>query len=325
VPAAGGQAEIVAGGDRYVTGADCGPDGIVITTSEFDRPAALSLIGRDGEQPLWDPSPGRFLRGRELDVGRPDGTSVHGFVVVPPDLAAGERAPVLLDIHGGPFSQYGLGFFDEFQIYAAAGYVVVACNPRGSDGYGLGWGEAIRGDWGNEDAADIEAFLDAALAETPEADAERIVVTGGSYGGYMTSWLVSHSDRYAAACSERAVNDLLALWAQSDIGHTFCEEVMATDVTSDPHLDPPLLRERSPLSHAASITTPLLILHAEGDQRCPVYQAEAMHTALVRLGRDVEFVLFPGESHELSRNGSPLHRAQRFEVILDFFARRLGR
>jgi dipeptidyl aminopeptidase/acylaminoacyl peptidase len=230
---------------------------------------------------------------------------------------------VILDIHGGPFSQYGFGFFDEFQMYASAGYVVVGCNPRGSDGYGQSFGDAIYGDWGNEDAADIMAFLDEALSSTPSADSERVAVTGGSYGGYMTSWLVSHSDRFGAACSERAVNDLRGLWAQSDFGYTFCEAVMGVSIEDDPCLDPALLRERSPLSHAASITTPLLILHSEGDLRCPVYQAEALYTALVRLQRNVELVLFPGESHELSRSGSPVHRQQRFEVILDFFARRL--
>jgi dipeptidyl aminopeptidase/acylaminoacyl peptidase len=231
------------------------------------------------------------------------------------------RYPVLLNVHGGPFSQYGNKFFDEFQVYARAGYVVLYSNPRGSSGYSEEWGRAIRGPivegpgWGTVDYEDVIAVVDEALQRFDYCDPERLGVLGGSYGGYMTTWIVGHTDRFQAACSERACNDLLLQWGSADIGWVFRGYWGAHWFEA-----PDVYRKMSPTTYAQEITTPLLILHSEEDLRCPIGNAEELFTILRLLKRDVEFVRFPAESHELSRSGSPAHRVMRFETILDWFA-----
>jgi dipeptidyl aminopeptidase/acylaminoacyl peptidase len=235
---------------------------------------------------------------------------------------------VLLNIHGGPYTQYGHFFFDEFQVQAGAGYGVVYCNPRGSSGYGTPWGRAILGPkyardpgtgWGGVDTTDVLSALDAALARYPYLDPERVGVLGDSYGGYLTSWLVTQTDRFAAACSERAVNNVATMTHTSDIGWWFNAQYAGVTAMEDTE---ELLR-MSPVTYADRVTTPLLILHSENDWRCPIEQAEDLYTRLRQLGRDVEFVRFPGEGHELSRSGAPKHRLQRLEIILEFFGRHL--
>jgi dipeptidyl aminopeptidase/acylaminoacyl peptidase len=259
----------------------------------------------------------------------PDGAEIDAWIVRPPDFDATRRYPVLLNVHGGPFTQTGNRFFDEAQAQAAAGYVVLLSNPRGSSGRDTAWGRAISGPadrfdpgtgWGSVDADDVMAVLDTALERFAFIDGERAGLLGGSYGGYMTSWIVGHSDRFKAACSERAVNNLLSLEWNSDIATVFRTELGVT------HLDDPeeYLR-RSPITYVRNITTPLLILHSEDDLRCPITQAEEFFVALRSLGKEVEFYRFPAESHELSRSGSPVHRVQRFEIILEFFDRHLGK
>ena len=237
------------------------------------------------------------------------------------------RYPTLVNIHGGPFTQYGNRFFDEFQLQAAAGYAVVYCNPRGSSGYSEAWGRAIRWPecevdpgtgWGGVDYDDIIAVVDEVLRRYDFIDPDRLGVLGGSYGGYMTSWIIGHTDRFKAACSERAVNDLLTLEQESDVASTFRDYVGVSHID-----DPEPYRRQSPMGFVNNMTTPVLILHSEGDLRCPISQADALFTALRLLRRDVEFVRFPGEGHELSRSGAPRHRVQRAEAILDWFARRL--
>jgi dipeptidyl aminopeptidase/acylaminoacyl peptidase len=231
---------------------------------------------------------------------------------------------VLLNIHGGPFTQYGNRFFDEFQTYARAGYAVLYANPRGSSGYSEAWGRAIRGPvdggkgWGSVDYEDLMAVVDAALEQYDFLDEERMGVMGGSYGGYMTSWIVSHTDRFKSACSERAVNNMLSEFGSSDFGW-FMKAYTGVFPFEDvrPYLD------QSPTTYAAEITTPLLILHSENDLRCNVEQAEHLFTILRFLGREVEFVRFPAESHELTRSGSPFHRVTRYEILLDWFERTL--
>jgi dipeptidyl aminopeptidase/acylaminoacyl peptidase len=254
-----------------------------------------------------------------------DGTQVEAWIVRPAGFRPDARYPVLLSIHGGPFSQYGSAFMDEFQVWAGAGYAVVYANPRGSSGYSEAWARAIRGPlrdgpgWGTLDHDDVIAAFDEALRRFPFCDGDRAGVLGGSYGGYMTTWIVAHTDRFRAACSERALNSFVSQWGSSDFGWAFAGYTggfVFEDIAA--HLD------RSPLTHAQRITTPLLILHSEDDLRCPVEQAEQLFTTLRVLRREVEMVRFPAESHELSRSGSPVHRVQRFEVILDWFGRYLS-
>lgn len=235
--------------------------------------------------------------------------------------------PMLLSIHGGPFTQYGENWFDEFQLWASAGYVVVYANPRGSSGREVAWGRAIRSKlaeevpgsgWGGVDADDLLAVLDAALERWPGIDRERVGVLGGSYGGYMTSWLIGTTDRFAAACSERAVNNVLTLETASDAGGFFRRVIGVS------HLDhPEEYLAQSPITHVKSITTPVLILHSENDLRCPIEQADQLFVALRLLGREQEYHRFPAEGHELSRSGAPKHRVQRAELILDWFDRHL--
>jgi dipeptidyl aminopeptidase/acylaminoacyl peptidase len=255
------------------------------------------------------------------------GAEVEAWVMRPAGFAEGGRYPALLNIHGGPFTQYGYTLFDEFQIQARAGYAVIFCNPRGSSGYSQAWGRAIRwpgavidpgSGWGGVDYEDIMAVTEAAVSRFGFIDAARIGVLGGSYGGYMTSWIVSHTDRFAAACSERAVNNLLTEESTSDISGSFVDYVGAQHVE-----DPEAYLRHSPIAYVHDITTPLLILHSEGDLRCPISQAEELFVALRLLGRPVEFVRFPGEGHELSRSGAPQHRVQRAEIILEWFDRHL--
>jgi dipeptidyl aminopeptidase/acylaminoacyl peptidase len=204
---------------------------------------------------------------------------------------------------------------------------VLLANPRGSSGRDTAWGQAIRGvtaepnpgsGWGSVDADDLLAVVDAAVARHPCIDPSRLGVLGGSYGGYMTTWLVGHTDRFVAACSERAVNNLATEDWTSDIATAFRGYFGGTPLDL-----PEEYRRMSPITYVRDIHTPLLIIHSEEDWRCPIEQAEQLFVQLRQLGREVEFVRFPAEGHELSRSGSPVHRRQRAEILLEFFGRHL--
>ncbi|WP_433239532.1 S9 family peptidase [Streptosporangium sp. CA-135522] len=250
---------------------------------------------------------------QEITAVSADGYPVHGWLALP----EGEGPyPVLLNVHGGPFHQHGWGFLDETQVYTAAGYAVVLPNPRGSSGYGQAHGQSVIGAFGTVDADDVLALLDAALAR-PECDGERVGVMGGSYGGFMTSWLAAHhGERFRAAWSERAVNAWDSFTGSSDIGWFFADAYCGSDVEAQ--------RAMSPLYHADRINLPFAVVHSEEDWRCPVEQAQRMFVALRRNGVPAEFLLFPGEGHELSRSGRPRHRLQRFEAVLEWWARHLS-
>lgn len=252
------------------------------------------------------------LPAEELTATSADGYPVHGWVVTP----EGEGPhPVLLVVHGGPFAAYEWSLFDEAQVYAAAGYAVVLANPRGSAGYGESHGRAVLHALGTVDADDVLALLDAAL-DRPDTDADRVGVMGGSYGGFMTGWLASHhGHRFRAAWSERAVNAWDSFAGASDIGWSFTENYVGADLDEQ--------RRRSPLSYVADIDIPFAVVHSELDWRCPLEQAQRMFVALKKNGADTEFLLFPGEGHELTRSGKPRHRVQRFEAVLDWWSRHL--
>jgi dipeptidyl aminopeptidase/acylaminoacyl peptidase len=283
----------------------------------------LTSLGRAFLDAVPPREPERFT------VASPAGDGeIDAWLVRPAEPAAGERVPVLLSIHGGPMSQYTNGWFDEFQMWAGAGYAVVYCNPHGSTGATDAWARAIRPPeatevpgtgWGGIDAQDVLAVLDAALERFPELDAERVGVLGGSYGGYLTTWMIANTDRFVAACSERAANNLESLEWASDAAGFFRHEFGVSHVES-----PEVYRRLSPMSKVADITTPVLILHSENDLRCSIEQADQLFVALRLLGRPVEYWRFPEEGHELSRSGAPRHRVQRAEIILDWFGRHLG-
>jgi dipeptidyl aminopeptidase/acylaminoacyl peptidase len=328
-----GETARVVGGDRHITGFDLAGGTLAFTASTATRSAELFAVVDGEERQLTHlgeafcashaaGEPERFV------AISPDGSEVEGWILRPVGIADGERYPVILNIHGGPFSQYGNRFHDEFHVLASAGYAVLYSNPRGSSGYSERFARGIRGPkaatdpgtgWGGADYDDLMAVLHTALDRFAFIDEQRIGVMGGSYGGYMTSWMIGHSDRFKAACSERACNNLLNFAHTSDIGASFPAGYIGAT-----HLDDPdeFLRQ-SPVTYYRDVTTPLLILHSENDLRCPIEQAEDLYVRLKMSGRDVEFVRFPGEGHELSRSGAPQHRVERFELILEWFRRKL--
>ncbi len=245
---------------------------------------------------------------------RVDGRRIQGwFYEVPP--RRGRPAPMVVEIHGGPATLYGNALMWEWQVLVASGISVYACNPRGSTGYGQDFAKANFRDWGPGPQADIEAGVDALVAEG-KADPARIGVTGGSYGGYLTAWMVSHSDRYAAAVACRGVYDMSAEMTSGDLGGPLFGY---WELDAQPWTDPDLYREMSPLTHAPDIHTPLLIQHAEQDLRCPITQAEQLFSVLRSLKRPVRLMRTPGESHELTRSGMPFRRIENIEHIRDWF------
>jgi dipeptidyl aminopeptidase/acylaminoacyl peptidase len=272
-----------------------------------------------------------FVEGRELieperfTATSQDGYEVDAWIFRPPGMAEGTRYPAILTIHGGPFTQYGTGFFDEFQVMAAGGYVVLASNPRGGSGYSEEHGRAIRGPvgdagpgWGVRDYEDVMAVVDTALERYDYVDGDRLGVIGGSYGGFMTSWIVGHTTRFKAAISERAVNNLVSMFGSSDLFWVF-ERQFGGPLWDN--VDAYI--ERSPTTYAREIETPVLVLHSEQDLRCNIEQGEHLFTLLRLLGKEVEMLRFPSESHELTRGGSPRHRVARFEAVLGWFDRYL--
>ena len=320
VPLTGGEPEVLVGGDRMVTGAAAAGETVVATVTTATS-AGEVLVAGEPERVLtaFGTELAQLAGLRPMEPVRgtaPDGYVSHGWVVRPdPEAHPGPR-PVLLAIHGGPFTQYGWTLFDEAQVYAGAGYVVVLGNPRGSLGYGSAHGRAIKHRMGTVDADDLLAMLDAVLAD-PGADAGRVGVMGGSYGGYMASWLAGHTDgRFRAAIVERALVAFDSFTGSSDIGAYFTEAYAGSGPAS--------VAEQSPLTYADKISIPTLIIHSEQDWRCPVEQAQRLFVALRRNGVDAELLLFPGEGHELSRSGLPSHRLARFEAVLDWWARHLA-
>ena len=246
-----------------------------------------------------------------------DGDEIDVWVVLPPGEG---QVPLLLNIHGGPASQYGHAFFDEFQMYAAAGFGVVACNPRGSSGRGDVFLRAVRGEgWGVVDMADIDAAVDGALERYPRLDPERMGVMGGSYGGFLTAWAIAKQpDRWKSAVVERALTNWASFSGTSDIGGNFPQMYTLAD-----YPDWETWWRMSPLAYAHQVKTPTLVIHSESDFRCPIEQGEQYFMALLRNGTTAEMLRFPEESHELSRSGKPKHRKERFEAIIDWHRRHL--
>ncbi len=247
-----------------------------------------------------------------------DGWPIDGWILKPQDFDPAKKYPVIVEIHGGPNSQYGYGFFHEMQVLAANGYVVLYTNPRGSTGYGRDFALAVRGAWGVKDSLDILAGVDALLAKG-YIDEQRQAVIGGSYGGFMTNWLIGHTDRFKAAVTDRSVVNRASFFGSSDIGWEFADD----DMETTPWDDPELYMRMSPITYVKQMHTPLLIIHSEQDLRCGIEQAEELFAALKYLGREVLFVRFEGQSHGLSRGGHPKLRMERLRHIKGWFAKHL--
>jgi dipeptidyl aminopeptidase/acylaminoacyl peptidase len=249
-----------------------------------------------------------------------EGWPMDGWVLNPPDFDPAKKYPLIVQIHGGPHTQYGYGFFHEMQVQAANGYVVLLTNPRGSIGYGREFSRAVRGVWGEVDSLDILAGVDAVIGKG-YIDERRLGVTGGSYGGFMTNWLIGHHpERFQAAVTDRSICNLVSDFGSSDVGWTFADDELEVAPWED--LDKYV--QRSPLTWVKDIHTPLLIIHSEQDLRCNIEQAEELFAALKYLGREVLFVRFEGQSHGLSRGGHPWLRLERLRHGLSWFDRHLS-
>lgn len=312
----GAAPEVLLPGDLVVAGHDAAGGRVVVSAATALRRADLAVV--EVQQPRWLTEVSSRLSPRPLEphlARSGDGHEVHGWVVLPDPGRFEGPHPVLLCIHGGPFSQYDVAVFDEAQVYAGAGYAVVMCNPRGSQGYGPDHGRVIRGAMGGVDADDVVAFLDSVLAEPSlPLDRDRVGVMGGSYGGYMTATLTTRTDRFVGAIVERGYLDGTSFGGSSDIGWFFPGQYSG---------DAEAIREQSPMTHVAKVVTPTLVIHSEADWRCPVEQGQRWFAALRLRGVETELLLFPGEGHELSRSGRPRHRRQRFEEILRWWGRHL--
>lgn len=246
-----------------------------------------------------------------------DDIDFEGFVIKPDGYKKGKKYPAILEVHGGPKTVTGEVLYHEYLYFAKQGYFVLFTNPRGADGR-AGDFMNIRGKYGTIDFDDLMKFTDAALERYEDIDRDNLHVTGGSYGGFMTNWIIGHTNRFKSAASQRSISNWLSFFGVSDIGYYF-----ATDQNlADPFLSPEALWERSPLKYASEVKTPTLFIHSDEDYRCPLEQGVQMFTALKYFGVDSKIVIFHGENHELSRSGKPKHRQRRLDEIITWIKKR---
>lgn len=295
---------------------------VSLVVSDPLHPSGIQFARLDGEAGpvVWAPVPWGSVDGprpvEAVKAEESDGIEVDTWCLLP----QGEGPhPVVLEIHGGPMSMYGYRYHHEFQSLAAHGYAVVYTNPRGSLGYGAKFCRSIMGQWGDRDYRDVMAGLDAALSAWPQLDASRLGVAGGSYGGFMVNWIISHTTRFSAAVTMRSVVNRFSAMGSSDLGFLRVPQYG----TKPWWEDPAPYWQQSPLRYASAIHTPLLIEHQERDFRLPIEQAEQIYSALKYLGRPVEMLLYPDESHGMSRGGKPWHRIFRLKSIVRWFDRYL--
>jgi dipeptidyl aminopeptidase/acylaminoacyl peptidase len=250
----------------------------------------------------------------EVWINSADNNKLQGWILKPPGFDVNKKYPAILEIHGGPHLQYGVMLMHEFQYLAAHGYIVFYCNPRGSKGYGEEHTRAIHNGWGTKDYEDIMVWTDY-FEKLPYVDKNRIGVTGGSYGGYMTNWIIGHTTRFKAAVTQRSVSNLISMWGSSDVNWIFEYEFGG----KPPYDDPDTFWQQSPIRYIKNAKTPTLVIHNENDHRCAIEQGEQVFIALKKLGVDTEFVRFPDEFHGLSRTGRTDRRIVRLNYILRWF------
>ena len=345
-----GDCQLLTTGDRIIYHADLDPQqgkAVLavgraecpgeITVLDFSRPTGSLAAGsftdevldpsrqRLSERSLYRPNEtwlkeqGVALPQRFTFQASPESPEVDGWLLLPARASEEQPVPVILQIHGGPMSMYTSAFMMEFQLLVAQGYAVVFTNPRGSAGYGEAFRSAIEPGWGAVDYDDVMAGFNYALENFPVLDGNRAGVAGGSYGGYMTNWIIGHTDQFRAAVTMRCVANLHSFWGTCDLGPLWTDMYGGT-----PWEMPERYHQQSPLSYMHRAETPTLVIHSEEDHRCPVEQGEQVYSLLKYRGVDSEFVRYPGESHGLSRTGTPWHRIHRLERILDWFNRYLS-
>ncbi|RDW19834.1 S9 family peptidase [Oceanobacillus chungangensis] len=309
--------------DNHVFGFayDVNSDSFILGISTPTNPCNFYLLGKNLDLTRLTNSNAAFLE--EVAIMNPetftiqteDDWEIQGWIIKPYGFNEDKKYPFILEIHGGPHAMYGQTFFHELQLLAAKGYVVMYTNPRGSHGYGQKFVDAVRSDYGGRDYADLMDAVDYALANYSYIDENRLGVTGGSYGGFMTNWIVGQTNRFKAAVTQRSISNWLSFYGVSDIGYFFTKWEIGYNLLENPAK----LWDSSPLKYADKVETPLLILHGELDYRCPIEQGEQLFIALKHLRKDVEFVRFPGADHELSRSGNPNMRIARLKQICRWF------
>ncbi|MBN8593823.1 MAG: S9 family peptidase [Anaerolineae bacterium] len=311
-------------GTFQIESIDVHPTGIAYTLSTPFSPNELFWKPADAESIPKTHVNQKFLDSvmvqetHEIRWQAPDGTEIQGWYMLPVGYETGKQYPLALNIHGGPHIMWGPSFksqWHDWQFQAARGYVVLYANPRGADGYGEDFMMALHGRWGELAYGDLMAGVDA-IIETGIVDPDRLAVGGGSYGGYMTSWIVSHTDRFKAAAAQRGVYNLLAFPGVTDIA-SFVQTEMGYEVWENPNF----LWENSPVAHAHKIRTPLLIIHAENDYRVPISEGEQLFAIVRRNGGTVKMVRYQREGHEMTRSGEPEHRVSNLTHIIEWFDR----
>jgi dipeptidyl aminopeptidase/acylaminoacyl peptidase len=310
---------LVIGGDRSIEGFDVGKEGVAFVSMDsshleelyYSYPREKQVTSFNAK--VYDQL--AVARSEHIAFRASDGESIEGWAMLPPSRG---KVPGILYVHGGPKTAFGHSYMHEFQAFVGAGYAVFYFNPRGSDGYSEKFAD-IRGRYGTRDYDDLMEGLDFALKKYTQVDGNRLGVAGGSYGGFMTNWVIGHTDRFKAAVTDRSIASWVSFWGTSDIGPYFTYD----QIGGDPWNAEEKLLNDSPLRYVPNVKTPLMLVHSMEDYRCWMVEGLEFFTALKRLGKEAELVLFPGENHDLSRIGKPKHRAARLGHYIRWFDRHL--
>lgn len=271
----------------------------------------LTAVNKTWYEEVWTSLPEQY------EFTADNGVKLEGWLLKPYGYEEGKKYPMVLEIHGGPHATYGLAFNHEMQCLCGLGYAVLYVNPQGSTGYGQAFNNAIFHDWGGQDYRDLMLAVEKALVKWPWLDAARLGVTGGSYGGYMTNWMIGHTDIFKAAVTLRSTSNRFSMFGTSDIGY----KNGSLEFDGNPWVNYEHYLMHSPITYVENIKTPLLMMHSEQDYRCPIEQSEQFFTALKWLKKEVVFVRFPNENHELSRSGQPTHRMERLKHMMGWFTK----
>ncbi len=323
-----GAAQTIVGGDSEVSECSMSDDGsrLAYVSSDATHPGEIYVADTTGTGQRQLTQMNRdYLASVALSTPEPfsvrnaSGEPISAWIMRPPNAKPGMRYPTILDIHGGPETEFGNSFFHEFQYLAGQGYNVVYADPRGSVGFGYRFEAELSGNWGDPMYQDEMAVVDAALRR-PDVDESRLAVSGGSYGGYATLWILGHTHRFKCAVAERVASNLETLLLASD----FASEQSATHSWGNAWDHPSVYWKQSPIAYVANVTTPLMIIHGDQDIRTPIDQTLQEYSALKILGRPVTYVAFPRENHDLSRTGEPIHRVERLRMIAEWFAKYIG-
>ena len=322
VKATSGRVERLIGGvDRSVEAWSISETGeIAYTTLATTSPPELRLRANGKDTQLTDVNK-RWRQSLDLrpherfEFASSGGHTVEGWIMKPSGFREDQRYPMAVEIHGGPRGVFGNALMHEHQLLAARGYAVMYVNPWGSGGYTEDFQAGLPGHYGKQDYADIMEAVDHCLKTFQWVDPSRLACLGGSYGGYMTNWIITHTNRFRAAVTMRSISNWVSFFGTSDTGWTFGRREML----GLPWEDEEAFMAKSPIRYVKNVKTPTLILHSEEDYRCPIEQGEQLYTALKYLGVPTELVRFPGENHELSRSGKPKHREARLEHVLRWF------